>query len=398
VKFDVFCEIQKAKPWVADQERVLFEETLAQAVLADELGFRCWWEVEHHGAAEFSWSSAPEVFLTAIAQHTRRIHLGHAGVLAPFRINHPLRVAERAAMLDVLSHGRLELGLARSGGNEWDTFHVEPATTRDELVEAMRMIPRMWTQDSFEWDSPLIHIPKRNVVPKPLQKPHPPLWQTCGSPESFHLAGRLGVGALGTTLLTPLGQMESLLRDYRRGLGECVDPAGQFINRQAAVFTFVHVMNSQKDAIESGAAAAACWYVNTAPRIFNAPVEIWYGQIRGGFLTNDPAATRSLASGASGQATVFAAAPAPTEVPVVALLKRLAAGEAVSNEEVFETLAPLPSVIIGDVESCRRKIEAYRDIGVDRLMCLMQFADLPHARILDCLRTVGEKLIPVFDR
>ena len=140
LKFDIFCEIQKAKPWVADQERVLFEETLAQARLADELGFRCWWEVEHHGAAEFSWSSAPEVFLTYLSQHTRRIHLGHAGVLAPFRINHPLRVAERAAMLDVISGGRLELGLARSGGNEFGNrvrlFAREWQTRKPADIEA----------------------------------------------------------------------------------------------------------------------------------------------------------------------------------------------------------------------------------------------------------------------
>ena len=398
MKFDIFCEIQKAKPWVADQERVLFAETLAQAVLADELGFRCWWEVEHHGAAEFSWSSAPEVFLTWLSQHTRRIHLGHAGVLAPFRINHPLRVAERAAMLDVVSNGRLELGLARSGGNEWDTFHVEPSTTREELVEAMRMIPKMWTQDTFEWDSALLHIPKKNVIPKPLQKPHPPLWQTCGSPESFHLAGRLGVGALGTTLLTPLSQMESLLKEYRRGLAACTEPAGKLVNAQAAVFTFVHVMDSKKEAIASGAAAAACWYVNTAPRIFNAPAEIWYGQIRGGFLAGDPAATRSLESGASGSYAVIGSPEPHKEVPVVALLKRLAAGESVSHEEVYEMLEPLPSVIIGDVESCRRKIEAYRDIGVDRLMCLVQFAGIPHERIQKSLRTIGDRLIPVYDR
>lgn len=398
MKFDIFCEIQKARPWVADQERLLFEETLEQAILADELGFRCWWEVEHHGAAEFSWSSAPEVFLTWLSQHTRRMRLGHAGVLAPFRINHPLRVAERAAMLDVISGGRLELGLARSGGNEWDTFHVEPSTTREELVEAMRMIPQMWTQDSFEWDSALLNIPKKNVIPKPVQKPHPPLWQTCGSKESFHLAGTLGVGALGTTLLTPLSQMESLLRDYRRGLAECRDPAGEFVNREAAVFTFVHVASTKKEAIASGAAAAACWYVNTAPRVFNAPAEIWYGQIRGGFLTGDPAATRSLEAGGSGANTVIGSAVEPKEVPVVALLKRLAAGEAVPDEEVFETLDPLPSVIIGDVASCQRKIEAYADIGVDRLMCLVQFAGLPHERILRSMRKIGEKLIPVYDR
>ncbi|MFI5316534.1 MAG: LLM class flavin-dependent oxidoreductase [Myxococcota bacterium] len=394
MKFDVFCEIQKAKPWAANHERELFRETLEQAVLADELGFRCWWEVEHHGAVEFSWSSAPELFLAYLSQHTRRMHLGHAGVLAPFRINHPLRVAERAALLDVISGGRLELGLARSGGNEWDTFHVDPATSRAQLVEAMRMIPRMWSEDAFSWKSELIEIPERNVIPKPVQSPHPPLWQTCGSPESFHLAGTLGVGALGTTLLTPLSQMDSLLRDYRRGLGECTDPAGKFVNAQSAVFTFVHVRDSQKEAIESGASAAACWYVNTAPRVFNAPAEIWYGQIRGGFLANDPAATRSLSSG--GGASGGAAGGG--EVPVVALLKRLAAGESVSNEEIFETLDPLPSVIVGDVASCRRKIEAYADIGVDRLMCLVQFGGLTQKQILGSLRTIGRELIPVYDR
>ena len=283
MKFDIFCEIQKARPWVADHERALFQETLEQAVLADELGFRCWWEVEHHGAAEFSWSSAPEVFLTYLSQHTRRIHLGHAGVLSPFRINHPLRVAERAAMLDVLV-GRPARARPRALGRQ-RVGHLPRRARRPRAkscVEAMRMIPKMWTQEAFEWDSAADPHPARNVIPKPLQKPHPPLWQTCGSPESFQLAGRLGVGALGTTLLTPLSQMESLLKEYRSGLASCSDPAGQFVNAQAAVFTFVHVMESKKDAIASGAAAAACWYVNTAPRIFNAPAEIWYGQIRGG--------------------------------------------------------------------------------------------------------------------
>ena len=396
MKFDVFCEIQRAggdAATPANHELELFRQTREQAVLADELGFRCWWEVEHHGAVEFSWSSAPEVFLAYLSQHTRRIHLGHAGVLAPFRINHPLRVAERAALLDVISGGRLELGLARSGGNEWDTFGVDPSTSRAQLVEAMRMIPKMWSEAPFRWKSEHIEIPERNVIPKPLQRPHPPLWQTCGSPESFRLAGTLGVGSLGTTLLTPLGQMESLLREYRRGLDECTDPAGEFVNGQSAVFTFVHVRDSQKEAIESGACAAACWYVNSAPRVFNAPAEIWYGQIRGGFLANDPAATRSLAAG-GGVATAGLA----QEVPVVALLKRLAAGESVSNEEIFETLDPLPSVIVGDVASCRRKIEAYADIGVDRLMCLLQFGALPQEAILRSLRTIGDDLIPVYDR
>ena len=196
MKFDVFCETQKAAPFLPNHESVVLRETLEQAAFADRMGFDCWWQVEHHGAVEFSYSSAPEMLLAWIATRTQRIHLGHAGVLAPFNINHPIRAAERAAMLDHISGGRAELGLARTGAGEWDTFQVNPDTSRQQLIEAMRMIPKMWTQDEFEWSSDLLKIPKRNIIPKPLQKPHPRLWQTASSPESFRLAGRLGVGAL----------------------------------------------------------------------------------------------------------------------------------------------------------------------------------------------------------
>ena len=127
---DIFSELQRALPpgQVADAafEGRILEDAIEQAKLADALGFGCWWTVEHHGATEFSYSSSPEMMLAVLAQHTERIHLGHSGVLAPFNINHPLRVAERAAFLDQVSGGRLELGLARSGGTEWEAFEVDP--------------------------------------------------------------------------------------------------------------------------------------------------------------------------------------------------------------------------------------------------------------------------------
>ena len=213
---DIFSELQKARPWPEGHEQRVIEEAIAQARLADELGFGCWWNVEHHGAVEFSYSSAPELMPVVLSQHTRRIRFGHSGILAPFRINHPVRVAERAAFLDIVSGGRLELGLARSGGSEWDTFGVDPERSRDELREALHMIPRIWTESPFKWESDRIRVPERDVVPKPLQKPHPPLWQTCTSPESFEMAGELGVGALATTLLSPLGSLRELLGHHRR--------------------------------------------------------------------------------------------------------------------------------------------------------------------------------------
>ena len=392
MKLDVFCETQKAAPITPDHEARVFRETLDQAVFADKAGFDCWWAVEHHGALEFSWSSAPEMLLAWIATRTQRIHLGHAGVLAPFNINHPVRAAERLAMLDHISGGRAELGLARTGAGEWDTFQVNPDTSRQQLIEAMRMIPKMWTQDEFSWDSPLLKIPKRNIIPKPLQKPHPRLWQTCSSPESFRLAGRMGVGSLGTTLLTELGPMAALLREYRAGLEEIEEPAGQFVNREAGVFTFVHAAETTKQAIDSGAALGAIWYVAAAPRVFHAAPEIWYSQIRGNFLPNDPASQRSLALG-NAQASEI---PLEQDHPVVQVLRRYAAGQKVSKEEAYEALLPVPSVIIGDVATCKKKMEAYRDIGATRLLCMFQYADLDHEDVLAAMGTVAKHLIPAF--
>ena len=262
MKFDIFSEIQKAGPVHSGHEVQILKESVEQARAADAADFGCWWLVEHHACEEFSYSSAPELMLAWIASETQRLRVGHAGVLAPFQINHPVRSAERAAMLDHMSGGRLEFGMARSGGREWDTFGVDPERTRDQLAEALRAIPRMWTEDRFSWDSPLLQIPERNIVPKPLQDPHPPLWQTALSAASFKLAGSLGVGVLGNTLLTAFDQLELLLAEYRSGLGQCTEPAGRFRNEQVANFTFVHVADTEKRAVESreqakAAAAAA---------------------------------------------------------------------------------------------------------------------------------------------
>jgi alkanesulfonate monooxygenase SsuD/methylene tetrahydromethanopterin reductase-like flavin-dependent oxidoreductase (luciferase family) len=303
-----------------------------------------------------------------------------------------MRVAERLALLDHISGGRAELGLARTGAGEWDTFQVDPNTSRQQLVEAMHMIPQMWTQEDFSWNSELLTVPSRKIIPKPLQKPHPRLWQTCSSPESFRLAGRMGVGALGTTLLTELAPMASLLQEYRAGLAEMEKPAGHFVNRDAGVFTFVHAAETTKQAIDSGAALGAIWYVAAAPRVFHATPEIWYSQIRGNFLPNDPAAQRSLALGGG----VTTEIPIEKDHPVVQVLRRFAAGEQISNEEAYEALLPVPSVIIGDVATCKRKMEAYREIGATRLLCMFQYADIAHEHVLSGMGTVAKHLIPAF--
>lgn len=385
---DVFSELQKADPADPGREHQVYFDALEQARVADELGFGCWWTVEHHGATRFSYSSVPEMMLGAIAQQTENIHLGHSGVLAPFNINHPLRVAERAAFVDVLSGGRLELGLARSGGTEWTAFHVDPDRSRAELREALRAIPRMWTDDAFSWDSELLQIPQRNVIPKPVQQPHPPLWQTCTSPDSFRMAGELGVGVLATTLFAPLDTLRTLFAEYDAALPDA-EPAGQFVNAQKAVFTFMHCAESRQQAIESRAAESALWFLNAAPEVFQVPRSVWIDAIRGDLQSNDPRASAMV------EATEVRDDVDPNDpVPVIRLLNRQLLGESVDPEEALEVLEEVESVVIGDVDTCRKKIEGFRSVGIDRLMCLMSFGHIAQEDVLRSLRLTGKHLIP----
>jgi alkanesulfonate monooxygenase SsuD/methylene tetrahydromethanopterin reductase-like flavin-dependent oxidoreductase (luciferase family) len=392
MKLDIFSEIQKRDCDANGGFGQLFNESIEQARVADEAGFDCWWEVEHHCTPDFSYSSCPELILEAIALNTRRLRIGHAGILVPFEINHPLCAAERAAMLDHISNGRLEVGLAKSGGKEWETFRISEAQAAADLVEATDMLPKAWCDVPFSWRSARWSVADRDVLPKPVQRPHPRIWHTCSSPPSFQRAGELGVGVLGTTLFAPVDALESMIKGYRKAIAAVRPTPDRVINNAAGVFTFVHVAESARKAIDSGAPRSALWYVSSAPRVFNVPRDIFYSNIRG---STDPRSRPSNAPLPSAER------PDPTDIvddnPVVALLKREFAGEELSNEEIFEVIGQLDSVIIGDVPTCRRKMERFRDIGVDRLMCLVQMGEVPHAAVLDCIRRIGRELIGVFE-
>jgi len=391
MKLDIFTEIQRRACADNGGFPQLLEDSLAQARAADEAGFSCWWQVEHHCTPDFSYSSCPEMILQEVARATSRLRVGHAGVLAPFEINHPLRAAERAALLDNLSGGRLELGLAKSGGKEWETFGVSEAQAAADLVEATRLIPKAWTETPFSWNSGRWRVDGREVLPKPVQQPHPPLWHTCSSPPSFVRAGELGVGVLATTLFAPLDQLSDMMKGYRDAVSACEAPAGGFVNDQVGVFTFVHAADSDKAAIESGAPQAALWYVSSAPRVFNVPRDIFYSAIRG---STDPRSAGSIA--ALEQAEQPDGSDTSDPNPVVALLKREFAGEQISNEEIFEVIRHLDSVVIGSVDTCRRKMAGFRDIGVDRLMCLVQMGAISQNDIVSSIRRIGAELLPEF--
>ena len=391
MKLDIFSEIQKRDCDANGGFPQLFQESLEQAKAADAAGFDCWWEVEHHCTPDFSYSSCPEMMLQAIATATTRLRVGHAGILVPFEINHPLRAAERVAMLDQISGGRVEAGLAKSGGKEWDTFCISEEQAANDLVEATSLLAKAWTEPVFTWESERWHVDEREVQPRVVQSPHPALWHTCSSPGSFERAGQLGVGVLGTTLFAPIDALQGMVQLYRAAAAQCEQPAGAFVNDQAGIFTFVHVRRSTKEAVHSGAPRSALWYVSSAPRVFRVPRDIFYQAIRG---QTDPRSSGSIAALEAEERPEESDTSDPN--PVVALMKREFAGEEISNEEIFETIRMLDSVIIGDVETCKRKMEKFRDIGLDRLMCLVQMGEVPHEQVLETIGIIGEELVPHF--
>ncbi len=198
MKFGLFYEHQIPRPWVEGAEHKLFQDALEQVELADKLGFDYIWEVEHHFLEEYSHSSAPEVFLAACSQRTKQIRLGHGIVLMPPAYNHPARVAERIATLDLVSNGRVEWGTGESASHmELGGFRVDPKCKREMWEECTRETAKMMTQSPYAgYDGKHFSMPPRNVLPKPLQTPHPPPWVACSSRDSIRFAARFGLGAL----------------------------------------------------------------------------------------------------------------------------------------------------------------------------------------------------------
>ena len=202
MKFGIFYELQLPRPWHAESERTLLKNAVAQIELADQLGYDYAWAVEHHFLEEYSHCSAPEVFLGAASQRTRQIRLGHGIIQST--TNQPHRVAERVATLDLLSDGRVELGLGEGAGPaELHPFGTRVRTKRERWEESVRAIIPMFTETSWEFHGEFHDFPARNVVPKPYQKPHPPLWVACSNIRTIAKAGEWGMGALGFTFVSP---------------------------------------------------------------------------------------------------------------------------------------------------------------------------------------------------
>ncbi len=195
MKFGIFYEHQLPRDWEESSEHTLIQNALDQIELADGLGYDYAWEVEHHFLEEYSHSSAPEVFLAAASQRTKNIRLGHG--IIQLTTNHPARVAERVATLDLVSNGRVELGLGEgSSVTELHPFNLRFRDKREIWEDAVKCTLPMFWNHGWEYHGEHFQFPKRAVLPKPLQKPHPPLWIACSQLDTIKYSAHRGMGAL----------------------------------------------------------------------------------------------------------------------------------------------------------------------------------------------------------
>ena len=253
MKFGIFYEHQLPRPWEEGSELQLIQDALEQVELADKLGFDVVWEVEHHFLEEYSHSSAPEVFLAAASQRTRNIHLGHGIIQTAPAYNHPARTAERVAMLDLVSGGRVEFGSGESSSEaELAGFGIDPVYKREMWLEGLEVAIRCMTETPFTGvEGQFVSMPPRNVVPKPVQKPHPPLWVAASRRETILLAAEKGLGSLSFAFIDP-EEAVHWVSDYEATLAEKCVPVGQAVNANVACVTPMMCAPTEEVALARG--------------------------------------------------------------------------------------------------------------------------------------------------
>jgi alkanesulfonate monooxygenase SsuD/methylene tetrahydromethanopterin reductase-like flavin-dependent oxidoreductase (luciferase family) len=254
MRFGVFYELQLPKPWGEGDEHKLFNEALDQIVLADRLGIDYAWAVEHHFLDEYSHCSAPEVFLAAAAGRTQNIRVGHGIRQVIPNYNHPARTAEGIAALDLISNGRVDFGIGEGATRlELRGFGIPAKEKRDMALEAAEQIANMMVMTPYPgYEGEHFTMPCRNVIPKPLQKPHPPMWMACTNRDTIKKAASIGVGALAFSFVDPdeARTWSSLYYDIIKS-EECV-PIGHSVNANIAMVSAFSLHNDRAEAIRRG--------------------------------------------------------------------------------------------------------------------------------------------------
>lgn len=353
MQFGTFYEHQLPKPWAQGDEHRLLHEALDQVELSDRLGFDYVWEVEHHHLEEYSHSSAPEVFLAAASQRTARIRLGHGVMLMPPAYNHPVRCAERIATLDLLSNGRLDVGTGESATLlELEGFGIRPGDKRAMWTEVVGQLADMLVMEPYPgFEGEFFSAPCRNVVPKPMQKPHPPMWVACTNPATIHFAARNGLGALAFAF-TDADNAKAWVDEYYRILAEECVPITHVVNPNIAFVTPFSVHEDEGEATRRGMEGF---------RFFQ------YCLMR--FAAGDPIR------------------PGRTDLWADYQERRLST----TDPDFFTANGG-----IGTPAQVRGQLQAYADAGVDQMIFIQQSGRNRHEDICDALELFADQVLPDF--
>lgn len=367
MKFSIFYEIPVARPWHERSDYQAYKEVLEQVVLADRLGFHAVWSVEHHFLEEFSHCSNPEVLYGAIAARTENLRIGYGVRLTPKPYNHPVRSAESAAVLDLVSDGRVNFGTGRSTTRqELEGFGIDPHETREMWLEAVQHIIGCWTNDEYEFEGEHWSMPKRRVLPKPLQKPHPPVFGATGSVDGHEMMGELGLGLCSFSIGTSMENLTERIEKYRAGHARCERPLGTVRNEHVVAFTMVNCAPT-KEASYAVARDSYEWYAKTT--IANYVEFADWLEGRSGELGTFAYTERMRAAGRSGRAA-----------------------EALS----FERMMGNNSVIAGDPAEVVERAQQYQRCGVDELLCILNPYAIPHDKVMETIELLGREVIPAF--
>jgi alkanesulfonate monooxygenase SsuD/methylene tetrahydromethanopterin reductase-like flavin-dependent oxidoreductase (luciferase family) len=373
MRFGLFYEHQNPRPWEEERsEHRLLKDALEQVELADRVGFDYVWEVEHHFLEEYSHSSAPEVFLAAAAMRTERIRLGHGIVQIPPPVNHPARVAERVATLDLVSDGRLDFGTGESSsGAEIGGFLFDRRQKRAMWEDAMDAICRMFVEEPFAgWESKYFQMPPRNVVPKPLQRPHPPLWVACSRRETIHFAARNGIGALSFSFVEP-EDAGKWVKEYYELIGseECV-PVGFAVNPSVTVVLPMMLHEDEQTAIDRGIDGA---------HFFGYSLAHYYG----------------MGHHQPGRTSVWEEFLANRDQKGFARELITADAAPLAVKLMQHGLGSLRGAI-GTPDQVRDLVRRYQSVGVDQIVFVLQAGPNKHEHICESLELFGEQVIPEF--
>ena len=254
MRFGIFYEHQLPKPWNPGDEAKLFHDALEQVVLADRLGYDYAWEVEHHFLEEYSHSSAPEVFLAACAALTKNIRLGHGIRQVIPNYNHPARTAECLGTLDIISKGRLDFGIGEGATRlEIGGFGINARIKRALAIEAGEQIANMMTMSPYPgFEGQGFSFPCRNIVPKPVQSPHPPMWMACTNRDTIKVAASIGVGALAFSFVDPEEARNWSKIYYDIIKSDQCKPIGHAVNANLAMVSNFSVHPDRAEAIRRG--------------------------------------------------------------------------------------------------------------------------------------------------